>query len=443
MLLHSTGCPEAGGRSGAAPAPLARPAGSDHPETGDSRQFRQLIAGEILQDVHAAASIGPKAPARDARAYVRGPRPAALVVAGTRPECIKLAPIVRELARRHAFVPIVVNSGQHHDAVRRTFAEFGIACDVQLPSLPPHPNLGAASRHLARQIAGAIVHYRPSAVIVQGDTLTAYAGARAGSDTGYPVVHVEAGLRAPSVHDPFPEEWFRRRIAQHADLHFAPSAAAHGNLIAEGTPAARVHHVGNTGIDSLRALLAQEGAPVALPASARSQVLITLHRRENWDGKADVVCDALVTLAARKPELRMLVPVHPNPRIAPRLRKRLSGHPQFSLVAPMAYREFIAAAARAALIISDSGGIQEEVPHLGVPLLVPRASTERPEGVATGFVRLVPVDRDAIVGAALAMLAAPPAAALPFDRHAPFGDGSAAARIVDVLEAALAEAVAA
>ena len=139
----------------------------------------------------------------------------------------------------------------------------------------------------------------------------------------------------------------------------------------------------------------------------------------------------------------MLLPVHPNPRIAPRIRHRLGGHAQFTLVAPMGYREFIMAAANAALVISDSGGIQEEVPHLGVPLLVPRSCTERPEGVATGFVRLVAVDRDAIVREALELLAMPRAVPLPFDHHAPFGDGAAAARIVDVLEASLVDAIAA
>ena len=375
--------------------------------------------------------------------FPRAPAPAVLIVAGTRPECIKLAPIVRELAARRVLSGIVVSSGQHADAVRRTFAEFGIKCDIELPALPPSPNLGAASHRLTEQLAGVIAHHRPSLVLVQGDTLTAYAGARAGAEAECPVVHVEAGLRAPSISDPFPEEWFRRRIARHACYHFAPCLSAHMNLLAEGTPPEQIHRVGNTGIDSLRTLLAH--GPLVPPhaAAPRKQILVTLHRRENWDGKADIVCDALIALAAHRPDLRMLLPVHPNPRIAPRIRHRLGGHPQFTLVAPMGYREFIAAAANAALIISDSGGIQEEAPHLGVPLLVPRSCTERPEGVATGFVRLVAVDRDAIVREALALLAMPRVAPLAFDQHAPFGDGAAAARIVDVLEASLADALAA
>ena len=381
--------------------------------------------------------------ARPHQGFFRAPRPAVLVIAGTRPECIKLAPIVRELAHRRVLAGIVANSGQHADAVRRTFAEFGIRCDVELPALPPAPNLSLASRHLAERLAGVIAHCRPSLVLVQGDTLTAYAGARAGTQAGCPVVHVEAGLRAPSVSDPFPEEWFRRRIADHAHYHFAPCLSAHMNLLAEGTPPERIHRVGNTGIDSLRTLLAHAAFAAPHGGAPRTQVLVTLHRRENWDGKADIICDALIALAGRRPDLRMLLPVHPNPRIAPRIRRRLGGHAQFTLVAPMGYREFILAAANAALVISDSGGIQEEVPHLGVPLLVPRSCTERPEGVATGFVRLVAVDRDAIVREALELLAMPRAVPLPFDHHAPFGDGSAAARIVDVLEASLVDAIAA
>lgn len=391
----------------------------------------------------ATASVQEQAERVRYPGFPRGRAPAVLIVAGTRPECIKLAPIVRELAARRGLPGIIVNSGQHADAVRRTFAEFAIKCDIEVPALPPSPNLGVASRRLTEQLAGFIAHHHPSLVLVQGDTLTAYAGARAGAAAGCPVIHVEAGLRAPSVSDPFPEEWFRRRIARHAWYHFAPCLSAHMNLLAEGTPPERIHRVGNTGIDSLRTLLSQ--GPLAPPHAAgpRTQILVTLHRRENWDGKADIVCDALIALASHRPDLRVLLPVHPNPRIATRIRHRLGGHPQFTLVAPMGYREFIAAAANAALIISDSGGIQEEAPHLGVPLLVPRSCTERPEGVATGFVRLVAVDRDAIVREALALLAMPRVAPLAFDQHAPFGDGEAAARIVDVLEASLVDAMAA
>ena len=383
---------------------------------------------------------GPFASSSEHRRASRSSGCDVFIVAGTRPECIKLAPIVRELARRRRLSALVVSSGQHAEAVRRTFGEFQIQCDVELPPLGASPNLAVASRRMIRALEAAIAHCRPALVLVQGDTLTAYAGARAGELAGCPVAHVEAGLRAPSVDDPFPEEWFRRRIARHARFHFVPCDSAYLNLVAEGAPTERIHQVGNTGIDSLRALL--EESPPETDGGPR-ELLVTLHRRENWDDKADVICDELLDLAHARRDLRMRVPVHPNPRIASRLRRRLSACAQFTLAPPLAYREFIAAVARAPLVISDSGGIQEEVPHLGVPLLVPRSCTERPEGVATGFVRIVPVERGAIVREAIAMLAAPRRAPLPFDRDAPFGDGTAAARIIATLEAALVDAVAA
>jgi UDP-N-acetylglucosamine 2-epimerase (non-hydrolysing) len=359
-----------------------------------------------------------------------------MVIAGTRPESIKLAPVIREL-RGRAMPALIVNSGQHAEAVCRTFAEFRIRCDRDLPPLPAMPNLSAASRHLTHRISALIADCRPTSVLVQGDTLTAYAGARAAAAANCCVVHVEAGLRAPTIAEPFPEEWFRRRIARYAHQHFVPCASAHANLLTEGTSPDRIHAVGNTGIDTLRALLAQELPQGMADRKTRNRILVTLHRRENWGANADVVCDALLAIVAQDRGVEILIPVHPNPRIANRLHRRLGGQRQIALVAPMGYRAFIAAAATAALIISDSGGIQEEAPYLGVPLLVPRGCTERPEGLATGFVRLVAVDRGAIVREALALMAQRRAPAVAFDATAPFGDGRAAGRIVDVLETAM------
>jgi UDP-N-acetylglucosamine 2-epimerase (non-hydrolysing) len=396
----------------------------------------RTTSGEALLEDVADAGHGACRDAILPRARAGG-RHAVLVVAGTRPECIKLVPVIRELGRRQALCGIVLGSGQHPDAVRRTFGEFGIRADHELPPLVGAPNLRTAAWQLVTNLVEAIVEHRPELVLVQGDTLTAYAGARAGMRAGRAVAHVEAGLRTPNVADPFPEEWFRRRIAGHARWHFAPSASAHANLLAEGVPPERIHAVGNTGIDTLRAHLPGDVPHDGSRPAARTTVLVTLHRRENWDGKADIVCDALIALVEARPELRILLPVHPNPRVATRLKRRLGGRPRIALVAPMDYRAFIAAAAAAALVISDSGGIQEEAPHLGAPLLVPRSCTERPEAIGTGFVRLVPVDREAILRTALDVLAAPRAAPLPFDGSAPYGDGSAARRIVDTLEAAL------
>jgi UDP-N-acetylglucosamine 2-epimerase (non-hydrolysing) len=365
-----------------------------------------------------------------------GSQPVVLIIAGTRPECIKLTPLVRRLAGHNRLRMVLVNSGQHCLAVRRTFAEFDIRCDIELGELPRFDWLGASHDHLRVELRAVLDRIKPAMLIVQGDTLTAYSGARVARETSTVLAHVEAGLRTETISDPFPEEWFRRRIARYASVHFTPSASATRNLLAEGTDQRTVHQVGNTGIDSLRTLLA-EMRPAERVAGARDTVLVTLHRRENHDRNARMVCDALIALTAARPDLRVLFPIHPNPRVSTAIRRRLEMHPAFDLVAPMSYRDFVAEAAAAALIISDSGGVQEEAPHLGTHLLVPRSNTERPEGIETGWVQLVRADRTAILEAALEKLAAPYPRPVPIDARAPFGDGHAAEKIVQVVEQTL------
>ena len=377
----------------------------------------------------------------------RGPRESALwparvlVFAGTRPECIKLAPLVRALGRRPGIRTLLVNSGQHRDAVRRTLAEFALRADVELPSVACTENLVSAHRHLYTAMTALARHHRPDLLIIQGDTLTAYSGAVAGRHAGCPVAHVEAGLRTDAIDEPFPEEWFRRRIARHARFHFTPCASATERLRAEGIDAAEIHTCGNTGIDALRECLHEIGDAPA--SSSPETLLVTLHRRSNYDRGAATICDALTDIAAARPELRIVFPVHPNPRMSVPIRRKLASHRSFALVEPMRYRTFVAIARSAALIISDSGGIQEEAPHLGTPLLVPRSNTERPESLATGFVHLVPVDRHAIVGTALDAMAAPRRRALPIDERAPYGAGDAAEHIARVLESMLMQRAAA
>lgn len=362
-----------------------------------------------------------------------------LIVAGTRPECIKLAPIVHALEGHSKFTTILINSGQHQLAVRESLAEFGLVSDIELAALPTLPHLAAAHQHLRVELRSVVQRYGPDLVLVQGDTLTAYTGARAAHDAGCPVAHVEAGLRTDAVLEPFPEEWFRRRIARYAQVHFAPSASAVQNLLAEGVDRRSVYRVGNTGIDSLRRLLAGPRNGLRHNQPVDSTVLVTLHRRANYDRNAAIVCDALIDLAGARPGLRVLFPVHPNPRVSATIRRQLAAHPAFDLVEPMRYRDFVESARRAALIISDSGGVQEEAPHLGTPLLVPRCNTERPESLATGFVRLVAVERAAIVRAALDALGSPRRPAVPIDDRAPYGAGDAATAVVSVLRAMVVE----
>jgi UDP-N-acetylglucosamine 2-epimerase (non-hydrolysing) len=358
-----------------------------------------------------------------------------LIVAGTRPECIKLAPVIRLLRERRGLRALVLNSGQHAPAVRRTFAEFGIECDLDLAPLPPATHLRGHFERLYAQLRKAIARTRPAMVVVQGDTLTTYAAARAAKALGRICAHLEAGLRTDTVRDPFPEEWFRRRVARFADLHFAPTARAARNLAAEGIDPASIHLVGNTGIDALLEVM-QRVSPRKCPSP---EILVTLHRRENWDSNIDIVCHALKQLAECRPALRVTFPVHPNPRVAQRIHRELGGHPAFELVEPMGYESFVRRVAAAALVVSDSGGVQEEAPHLGTRVVVPRANTERPEAIETGFVELVDVMRESLLVRALAALDAPPRAPVPIDARAPFGDGRAAHRVVPLIEAALAE----
>ncbi len=371
----------------------------------------------------------------------RYPSDAVVVLAGTRPECIKLAPLVRALSGHPHLRAYVVNTGQHPDSVRRTFREFGLVCDLELAAVPAGlPHLVAAHGHMRTEIREMLARVRPSMVIVQGDTLSAYSGARAAADRGCFIGHVEAGLRTDCIAEPFPEEWFRRRISRYAGVHFAPTQLAVDHLVAEGIDPRTVHRVGNTGIDSLRALMAQDDLGAQRP---RHNVLVTMHRRENYDRHAGLVCDALIDLVDARRELHVLFPVHPNPRVAMSVRRKLGSHPAFSLVEPMSYRDFVACAAGAALIISDSGGVQEEAPHLGTRLLVPRCNTERPECLATGFVELVSVDRGTLVRQALRALDRPRAPAIPIDDAAPFGAGDAAMKIVRAIERSTARRTAA
>ncbi|MEP6941836.1 MAG: UDP-N-acetylglucosamine 2-epimerase (non-hydrolyzing) [Betaproteobacteria bacterium] len=397
------------------------------------QSFASALRDESLSP-SPASDVGQARRLHAVNAHPSTPPSKILLVAGTRPECIKLAPLAHALARHPDLRVGLVNSGQHATAVRACLAEMGLQADVELAPLPALPHLAASHRHLRRALAQVIRGESPDLVFVQGDTLTAYTAARAAHDAGCDVAHIEAGLRTDAVLEPFPEEWFRRRIARYACLHFAPSQSAFENLLAEGIDARSVHRVGNTGIDSLRRCLQAQSPAQLRGRRVRSTVLVTLHRRANYDRNSAIICDALADLAAARPELRFLFPVHPNPRVSAAIRRRLEAHPAFDLVEPMRYSHFIECAARAALIISDSGGIQEEAPHLGTPLLVPRINTERPECLATGFVRLVAVNRESIVRSALDALDAQRPAPLPFDERAPFGAGDAAQRIVAVLE---------
>lgn len=361
------------------------------------------------------------------------PRRRVLVVAGTRPECLKLASVVRALRAQPGLDTQLLNSGQHEAMVERTFAQLGLHCDLATGQIAA-ASLSHALTALRERIRDTARAQRSALIVSQGDTSTAYAAALAARDLGLPLAHVEAGLRTNHPYRPFPEELFRRRIAPIARLHFAPTAHAAANLRGEGVAAERIFDVGNSVIDLLREQV-EDTRPLALPflPDTPRHVALTLHRRENYGRGLDLVCAAVLELLARHADIGVVCPVHPNPAVGHRIRRHLSGHARISLVEPLDYRPFIALLAQARLAITDSGGIQEEAPYLGTPVLVVRENTERPESVALGAATLVPLRTDRIVAEADRLLATPPAPALAFTRDAPYGDGRSGERIAQTI----------
>lgn len=355
--------------------------------------------------------------------------PRVMLVAGTRPESLKLASLAAALRRRDDVATLLVNSGQHAGMVEQTWAHLGLRSDLRGAQIHP-VSLSHALKSLQQSVRTLARETRAELLVVQGDTTTAYAASLAARDLGIPLAHVEAGLRTGHPYRPFPEELFRRRIARIAALHFAPSAVAADNLRAEKIADGAIHQVGNPGIDLLRCELPAARA-LALPflPAAGELIVLTLHRRENYGRGLDLVCTALLELLARRPECTAICPVHPNPVVGTRLRRRLTGHARIVLVEPLPYRLFIALLARARLAITDSGGIQEEAPYLGLRTLLVRQSTERPESVASGAVTLVPPNARGLVAEALRLLDQAPLPAADFCSGAPHGDGRSGERI--------------
>jgi len=359
-------------------------------------------------------------------------RAAVLVVCGTRPEVIKLAPVIAALAASPALAPRLCVTGQHREMLDQTLAVFGLVPDWDLAVMQPAQDLAAVTARIVAGLAPVLAAERPAAMLVQGDTSSTLAAALAAFYAGVPVGHVEAGLRTGRLDDPFPEEMHRRLIAQLAAWHYAPSAAAAAALRREGVAADRIAVTGNTVVDALAAIAARDPAPppgLADLAGARL-VLVTGHRRESFGRGLAALCDALLAVADRFPDVRIVYPVHLSPAVHGPVRARLGDHPRITLSPPLDYAAFIALLRRAYLVITDSGGVQEEAPSLAVPVLVTRAATERREALDAGIARLVGTDRDAIVGAAAALLSDPAAHAAMRATANPFGDGQAAGRIV-------------
>lgn len=354
-----------------------------------------------------------------------------LVSIGTRPEIIKLAPVVQALRARGGFDVRVLFTAQHRDLLDGPAAFFGIAPDVDLNLMTAGQTLNGLTARLFSALDAVYADERPALVIGQGDTTTVAATAIAAFHRRIPFAHVEAGLRTGDLDNPFPEEANRRLAAVVTRLHFAPTAGAAAALHAEGVPADRVFVTGNTVVDALLATAARTDiAPPVTLVSGQPLVVVTMHRRESFGAPMRRTIGALAELARMRPDTLFVFPVHPNPEVQ-RAAAELPKLPNIRCIDPPAYGPFVALMKHATVALSDSGGIQEEAPSLGVPVLVLRETTERPEAINAGTARLVGTDPARIIAETLQLLDDPIERARRTAEGNPFGDGRAAARIVE------------
>jgi UDP-N-acetylglucosamine 2-epimerase (non-hydrolysing) len=357
------------------------------------------------------------------------------VLFGTRPEVIKLAPVILELRARKA-PTVVVATGQHRELVDDLLELFEITVDEQLGIMRPRQSIDHVLSRSVTLIGEALERHRPAAVVVQGDTTSALGASLAAFHRHLPLAHVEAGLRSHNLELPFPEEMNRRVISMVAGWHFAPTEAAAENLRREMVPGT-VCVTGNTVVDAMQ-LIAARGAPLSAPLASfigdGPLLLATAHRRESWTGGIAAIAGALSDVLEAIPALRVVFVTHPNPVARRPVEEALGPNVRAKVIDAVLYSEFIALLQRATLVVSDSGGVQEEGPTLGVPVLVTRAVTERPEGLAVGAVLLVGTDRAVIRDTANALLRDDAARqAMSSVARTIYGDGHAARRIVDVL----------
>jgi UDP-N-acetylglucosamine 2-epimerase (non-hydrolysing) len=373
----------------------------------------------------------------DSRAVSRSPRVLrVLSVVGTRPEAIKMAPVVLALEARDDVQHRLCVTAQHRQMLDEVLDLFGPEPAFDLDIMGRASCLHESAAEIMRGLAPVLADERPDWVVVQGDTTTAAIGAVAAFYAGARVAHVEAGLRTHNTREPFPEEVNRRIAGVVTELHLAPTSAARDNLLREGVAPSTVVVTGNPVIDALhlaRTMPLPPGSIAERLPPGRRIVLLTTHRRESFGPPLESICAAVADLTRLAPDIHVVIPVHPNPAVSQTVRDALADNPSVTLLEPLGYRELVGLLERCSLVLTDSGGLQEEAPSLGNPVLVLRDVTERAEGVAAGTVRLVGTDRARIVDETLSLLGSPGEMSLMSRRVNPYGDGRAAERIVDAL----------
>ncbi len=368
-------------------------------------------------------------------------RGAVMLVFGTRPEAVKMAPVALALAREPDLDTLIAVTAQHRTMLDQVLDVFGLTADFDLNIFQPGQSLADITARAITSLDRVMADVRPEALLVQGDTTTTFAGALCGFYHRIPVVHLEAGLRTGKPYSPYPEEINRRLTGQLSMMHLAATVGAKANLLAEGVPRDRIVVTGNTVVDALLWVLERPRQPLQ-PALAdldneRGQgapmLLVTAHRRESWGDQMQSIGRALRDIAHARPDVIVVVPLHPNPIVRGSIVPEVAGAPNIRLVEPLGYREFAVMLRRAHLVLTDSGGVQEEAPSLRTPVLIMRETTERPEAIAAGAAKLVGTSSARITQEVLRLLGSKTALGAMMVAENPFGDGRAASRVVAAL----------
>ena len=362
-----------------------------------------------------------------------------VAVLGTRPEAIKLALVIDELRRRSAeFETAVVHTGQHRTMLDQVLRHFQIKPDFDLDVMRPNQTLSSLTGRVVDTVENACHRFEPNMVLVQGDTTTAFGAALAAYYCKIPVGHIEAGLRSYDIYNPFPEEANRRLVSVVTEIHFAPTALSRDALLAERVPAEKIVVTGNTVVDALRGLSqlsdSWEDTPLAgIPTQGWRLILVTSHRRESWGSDQENMCLALKDLVQKNPDIRVIYPVHMNPNVRSTINALLGGVDRIHLTEPLDYITFVSLLRRCFLVLTDSGGIQEEAPTFHKPVLVLRKVTERPEASQFGMSKIIGMSRKRILAEAQHLLADPEAYKDMSEGENPYGDGRASERIVEAI----------
>lgn len=360
------------------------------------------------------------------------------IVFGTRPDAIKMAPVVFEL-RKHPedFEPVVISTGQHRQMLDQVLQVFDVNADIELDLMRHNQTLSGLTRRILESMDALLAKNPLDCLLVQGDTTTAFAAALAAFYRKVPVAHVEAGLRSRNSSQPWPEEVNRRLAAVMTHLHFAPTALARENLLEEAIPAGDVLVTGNTIVDAVDRLLEMQTIehplPEGVPDDGSPLVLVTSHRRESWGAELENICEAILELVERFPHIRVVYPVHMNPNVRTTVEALLGNRDCVHLIPPVDYLQFLSLLRRCYLVLTDSGGVQEEAPIFHKPVLVLRKVTERPEASLLGMAKVVGTSREAIVSEASRLLSSEFEYQTMAAGECPYGDGHASARIATAL----------